>query len=337
MDDNAVKALFLPFENGEVPHPADGESWLFLNAGLPLASDFRWQDHLECVQGFRPAFVQLKQSGYRVAPENRSFPCSGALVLLGKHRELNRRNVLAAIEQTLPGAAILVAGAKTSGVQSMRKEMSLLVSIGQSLSKYHAQVFWFSRPEKRVPVSLQPAVNIFVGEHGFETAPGMFSHKAIDAGSALLAAYLKDVKGKVADFGAGWGYLSAELLLKCKGVSSLDLYDADYAALEAARRNLQRLQTSTPLGFHWLDLSREPVPPVYDFVIMNPPFHTGRSADTGLGERFIAAASKALKLGGRMLMVANKQLSYENTLQTSFRMFERIGEDRQYKVIRAAK
>ena len=337
MDDGVVKTLFLPFEKGDVPHPADGESWLFLNAGLPPVTEFRWQDCLECVQGFRPIFLQLKQSGYRAAPERASSQYTGALVLLGKHRERNRSNILAAIEQTRPGAAILVAGAKTSGVQSMRKEMSPLVSLDQSLSKYHAQVFWFSRPEKPVPVSLQAAVKFFVGEHAFETAPGMFSHKAVDAGSALLAAHLKDVKGKAADFGAGWGYLSAELLLKCKDVSSIDLYEADYAALEAAQTNLHRLQMSTPLGFHWLDLSREPVPPVYDFVVMNPPFHTGRSADTRLGERLIAAASKALKPGGHMLMVANKQLAYENTLQASFRMFERIGEDRQYKVIRAAK
>jgi hypothetical protein len=40
----------------------------------------------------------------------------------------------------------------------------------------------------------------------------MFSHDRIDAGSELLASRLpNDFKGDVADFGAGWGYLSVEL------------------------------------------------------------------------------------------------------------------------------
>ena len=39
----------------------------------------------------------------------------------------------------------------------------------------------------------------------------MFSHGRIDPGSRLLAEALPaDLSGKVADFCAGWGYLSAE-------------------------------------------------------------------------------------------------------------------------------
>ena len=70
---------------------------------------------------------------------------------------------------------------------------------------------------------------------------------------------------------------------------------------------------------------------------MNPPFHTGRSAEASIGQRMIAAAAKALKPGGRLLMVANRELPYEDTLQRAFRRFERIDEDRQYKVIKAVK
>jgi 16S rRNA (guanine1207-N2)-methyltransferase len=51
----------------------------------------------------------------------------------------------------------------------------------------------------------------------------------------------------------------------------------------------------------------------------------------------ILAASKALRPGGRLAMVANKQLPYEDTLQRAFRKFERIEEDRQFKIIRALK
>ncbi len=40
----------------------------------------------------------------------------------------------------------------------------------------------------------------------------MFSHDRIDAGSRLLAECLPETaKGVAADFGAGWGYLAAQL------------------------------------------------------------------------------------------------------------------------------
>ena len=49
----------------------------------------------------------------------------------------------------------------------------------------------------------------------FRTAPGMFSHDRIDAGSRLLAECLPETaKGAAADFGAGWGYLVGACLRK---------------------------------------------------------------------------------------------------------------------------
>ena len=150
MDDGAVKTLFLPFENGDLPFPAEGARFVFLNAEPPLSSDHRWQDSLDCVQGFRTDFLALQTAGYQVTPQVGEGQFSGALVLLGKHRELNRSNIFRALERTLPGGPVLVAGAKTSGVQAMRKEMTELVPIEQTLSKNHAQVFWCLRPESWV-------------------------------------------------------------------------------------------------------------------------------------------------------------------------------------------
>jgi 16S rRNA (guanine1207-N2)-methyltransferase len=337
LDEGAVRTLFLPFENGGLPFPAEDARFLFLNATPPPASEHTWQSSLDCVQGFRTDFLALQEAGYQVTPELGGAQFSGALVLLGKHRELNRSNIYAALECTLPGGPVLVAGAKTSGVQAMRKELAELLPVEQSLSKNHALVFWCLRPESWVspPVAVQETVSS--DDMEFNAAPGMFSHKAADAGSQMLARNLGEVKGKAADFGAGWGYLSAVVLKKAPGVTALDLFEADFAALDAARVNIVACGSQTPAAFHWRDLLAEPVEMIYDAVIMNPPFHTGRSAEASIGQRMITAAAKALKPGGRLLMVANRELPYEDTLQRAFRRFERIDEDRQYKIIRAVK
>jgi 16S rRNA (guanine1207-N2)-methyltransferase len=336
LDDGAVRTLFLPFENGDLPFPAEGARFLFLNAEPPV-SEHKWRNSLDCVQGFRTDFLALQSAGYSVLPEAGSGKFSGALVMLGKHRQLNRSNIYKALEATLPGGPAVVAGAKTMGVQAMRKELAELLPVAQTLSKNHAQVFWSLRPESWVSPPLAAQQTISADGIQFETSPGMFSHKAADAGSQMLARHLGEVKGRAADFGAGWGYLSAMLLKHAPGVTALDLFEADYAALEAAKTNLSARDYQTPATFHWHDLLAEPVPAAYDAVIMNPPFHTGRSAEASIGQRMINAAAKALKPGGRLLMVANRELPYEDTLQRAFRRFERIDEDRQYKIIRAVK
>jgi len=338
VDDNAVKTLFLPFEQDAVPAPKAGEHWLFLNAEVPHGDNGDFQSFLTCVQGFRPKFLDLHRGGYATLPElDGSANFAGALVLLGKHRNENRRNIHLALERALNGAPVLIAGARTSGIESMRKEMSKLLPIEASWSKHHAQVFQLRRTVNWIAPAPQSAVRLESNGLSFKTASGMFSHTTVDAGSALLAEYLGSLTGQCADFGAGWGYLSCMAAIKSEGIETLHLFEADYPSLRAAEANVTSLFRNRSASFNWTDLAQEPPKDKFDFIIMNPSFHIGRRADAGIGKRMIEVASASLRPGGQLLLVANKQLAYEDTLQKSFRRFERIGEDRVYKVIRAVR
>ena len=57
---------------------------------------------------------------------------------------------------------------------------------------------------------------------------------------------------------------------------------------------------------------------VMDAVVMNPPFHEGRKADPELGQAFIEAAAGMLGAKGKLYMVANRHLPYEETLERLF-------------------
>ena len=68
---------------------------------------------------------------------------------------------------------------------------------------------------------------------------------------AACRALAADLSGRAADLGAGFGYLSAELLARCPGITALDLYEAEARALDLARRNLatrSRGRRSTSTG-----------------------------------------------------------------------------------------
>ena len=121
---------------------------------------------------------------------------------------------------------------------------------------------------------------------------------ASDAGSKLLAESLPDnLSGRVADFCAGWGYLASEVAGRFPKVKALDLYEADFSSLEAAKANLAEIK-SPPVRFFWHDLAGEPVAERYDAIVMNPPFHLGRRAEPELGQAIIRTAISSLKSGG---------------------------------------
>lgn len=325
----AAKTLFLAFEKGEIGHPDDDSKWVFLNASIPGNVDRTLIRFLRCEQHDRGLWLDLSDK-HAAFLDREEGEYAGGLVLLTKHKRENQTNIIRANEMVADGGKILVAGDKAQGISSIRKWVSQRTEVGGSLAKNHATVFWFD-----ADVSNQWDTQVERSEIGeFETAPGMFSAGKIDTGSALLAEFINDqIMGDVADFGAGWGYLSHKIAAKA-APKSLELFESHLPSLEAARTNLVKI-TDFPIGYNWTDLTREPVSRRFDHIIMNPPFHTGRQTERSLGEMFIEAAAKSLKPGGNVLLVANTGLQYEHKLNACFKNVQLLQRRDGFKVFRA--
>jgi 16S rRNA (guanine1207-N2)-methyltransferase len=336
MVSDALRTLFYPFETQALPPLGKGARVVFLGAepGFRLPSDFQVALHL--VQGFRPSFRVLRSIGLDVEARAAGKDYAAALVLAGRHRGQNELRVAQALERTVPGGLIVVAGGKDDGIASLRKAVGDLVELDGYLPKYHGGVFWLHRPADIQAASALRASNpsrLIDGR--FRTAPGMFSYEKIDPGSRFLVESLPgDLHGQVADFCAGWGYLSAEIAGRFPAVTGIDLYEADFESLEAAKANVGA--DGTELGFFWVDLMAEPVERRYDTIVMNPPFHRGRAAEPEVGASIIRAAARALKPSGRLFMVANRQLPYEATLASAFASHAELARDGAFKVLTAA-
>jgi 16S rRNA (guanine1207-N2)-methyltransferase len=138
--------------------------------------------------------------------------------------------------------------------------------------------------------------------------------------------------GKVADLGAGWGYL-ARAILAHPGVKRLDLVEAEADALTCARINI----TDERARFHWADATTFRPETLLDAVVMNPPFHHGRDADPGLGAAFIQAARRMLAPNGGLWLVANRHLPYDAALSAAFLEHREVAGDSAFRVIHAIK
>ncbi|WP_265516100.1 class I SAM-dependent methyltransferase [Nitratireductor luteus] len=327
-----LRTLLFPFERGVLDTPADGRSLaLGPDAGFRLPGEFGGT--LALVQGFRPDHLALANAGFEVTAEATGENYDNALVFLGRHRRENEARLMEALMRVRPGGLIVAAGTKKDGAGSFRKRIETLLPITDHASKYHGVVFWLTRPDaiaEEIVAALQPQSP---AADGFQTALGGFSDDGIDRGSQLLADNLPgDIKGHVADFGAGWGYLSVAVAKLCS-VTQIDLYEAHHGSLEAARHNMARMAAGMPCRLFWRDLASEPTEMRYDAIVMNPPFHTGRAAEPDIGKTLIAKAAKALKPGGRLFLVANRPLPYEGAMEACFSRHGEICRDSAFKVL----
>ncbi|WP_163270670.1 class I SAM-dependent methyltransferase [Chelativorans alearense] len=331
---DALPTLLFPFERGLLDAPRAGERVVFFGAaaGLRLPPDFAAD--LQVVQGSRPDYLALERAGFSVAPQAKGEGYDAALLFLGRHRRENEEQLTEALRRVRPDGLILAAGTKRDGAAGVAKRLAELLPLEDRLSKHHGIVFWLRRPavlgEAALAALASPAGT---APEGYETAVGGFSEDGADPGSRLLADSLpSDLAGAVADFAAGWGYLSLRLA-KRPSITAIDLYEAHHASLEAAKRNLAAHAPEAACSFFWHDLLSEPVTRRYDAIVMNPPFHRSRAAEPDMGRAMIGVAANALAPGGRLFLVANRPLPYEAAIASSFKHHGEICRDTTYKVL----
>lgn len=332
--DNDLQTLFLPLENGDVR--MEGRV-LFMGAqSHPMLSAL----DVDVWQVWNPLAAPLSAS-----PDLPDGPYAHVLVLLPKQVDEAKYWIALALDRLHTGGTLLAAAANDAGGNRIEKWFAEAGLTPQSHSKNKARAVWAQKPSTLSPI-LQDWMNAgyvqdieFGDALSLKSQPGVFSWDRLDEGSRLLTAHLPaNIGGNVADFGSGIGYLSHYLLSNRSGIGNLHLLEADARALACSRQNLADVQGKSTLHFHWADLTApvQGLPPL-DFIVMNPPFHTGKKTDAVLGQRFIATASHHLKKRGELWMVANAHLPYEKLLAEKFQNVTCVIQEYGYKIIRAIK
>ncbi len=327
--DRLVQAIL----SGDLDIPESGDI-LVIRGASGLLADVVEPVRLIFEQSFRPTHDALGRAGLRVTPCAEG-PAMLAVVTLTRSRAENLGNVARALALLPCGATLVLDGAKTDGVDSLARQVGAALPLSGRYAKSHGLLAWLIRPAILPAAVAEWAAGAAPSRNsdGHLTAPGLFSPEGPDPGSRRLAAALDGrLKGRVADLGAGWGWLASEALARCPAITAIDLFDAEARAVDCARANVADPRAT----FHWADVRILGKPAEsYDAVIANPPFHQGRAAEPDIGAAFIAAAARVMKASGRLLMVANRQLPYEAALDVAFARWERLSEDKLYKVLAA--
>lgn len=339
--DAAAEAL-LAILDGTALLPPGARKLLWRNArdgaALQRAGHAGWV--LE--QTFKPFADALLRHGFEVRAPHADERFDVIAITPPRQRDAARALYADALPRLVPGGRLVVAVANNQGAGAAASDLTALLGPLESASRRKCRVLWTTPRDVDATLAAHWRAEDevqHIADGAWWSRPGLFAWDHVDDASALLAAYLpEDLAGRAADLGAGFGFLAATLLTRCRAITSVDLYEADQRALEPAERNLARAvaqRGSGSFAVHWHDVTQG-IDAHYDVIAMNPPFHVDRREWPELGQAFIERAADALLPHGRLLLVANRQLPYEATLAARFASVRVLAEDVGFKALEAA-
>jgi len=262
---------------------------------------------------------------------------SGAVLFLPKSRELCDY-LLASLASALPaGASLFLVGEKRAGVESSAKRLRDFGQPRKLDSARHCQLWQVEVHSPPTAPQLGDVARRYQLENSdgpltVISLPGVFSHGALDSGSALLSEHLDGLpSGHLLDFGCGAGVIGA-LLKRRYPDSRVSLLDVDAFALHSSRLTLQANDLEAEL------IAGDGIaaaPFGLSAIISNPPFHQGVRTDYRTSEALLSEAALHLLPGGELRLVANSFLRYPPLIEAHLGSCQTLAEDKGFRIYRA--
>jgi 16S rRNA (guanine1207-N2)-methyltransferase len=180
-----------------------------------------------------------------------------------------------------------------------------------------------------------------INEHSMQiySLPGVFGHKQLDPGTAILleqlsADYLAKTRGHIYDFACGTGIIGcylAKAIVKAKHVTMSDICAlATYCSEQSAWLNEVAVDVIACSGVAQLERK-------FDLIVSNPPFHEGIQQDYSITDNFIKQAFSRSHQYASIVIVANRFLPYPNILDAIYSGFTEMAASPKYRVYSAKK
>jgi len=266
--------------------------------------------------------------------------CFGLATLrLPKGREALDMSLQAVLSRVEPGGQLFVYGANDEGVRSLEPRLAeWLEDVLTLATRRHSRV-WAGRVPAESPGireelrDWEETVSLDVpgGSLSLISAPGLFAHGRLDAGTRLLLEALASMPklkpgGTVLDYGCGAGTVTLAMARDDRRASFHGV-DRDALAIHMAERNAP--DAHWHLGDGW-----SAVPPeiVFDLVVSNPPLHQGKDQELGQLAALVEGSTRRLARRGRLVLVTQRPLPLGPMLNERFADVGIARENRSYRV-----
>ncbi len=249
-----------------------------------------------------------------------------------------------------PGGRCYIAGANNEGIKSAAGAIETLFGNARVLARdsSHRVISAVKRAAEYtlpdgVDVAILDSRNFREGDATLRgrryrlcSRPGVFSWEHVDEATSILADVMEIRKGNsVLDLGCGSGALSLVASSLSAG-GRITMVDADIEAVLSATRSAE---ANGIVGWRALasDVAGSVLGERFDVVVTNPPFHVGKATDLDVPMQFISDAHDVLVPGGRMFLVANRTLPYEQAIKHRFGNVVNPHDGPRFKVLTATR
>ena len=273
-------------------------------------------------------FVQADFAGLE------SATCEAAFLHLSRGREIQEEMLRLTAAMLRPGGRLVFVGATREGVKSALKlAQTIFGRAGIVVRKggYHAGLATRPDGDFHLPTIGRSERDIVV-----DSAPtrlvsytGAFAADRLDEGAAALIAGMKIPSGAhVLDLGCGTGLVGLAALRRG---AQATLTDVSARAVLSARETLAANGHPDVPVVHACGAATVETA-TCDIVVANPPFHQGHGLNFEVAQFFIEEATRVLRAGGRLYLVANAFLNYEPWLRTHFAKVQQVRNDQRFRV-----
>jgi 16S rRNA G1207 methylase RsmC len=273
-------------------------------------------------------------------------PASFDLVLchLPRGRDIQRELIRGGARVLRPGGRFYFVASVNVGIKgavAYARELFGRCGVVRQKKGYH--VAMTVRPDEMDPPSLRAGyvthtvvLDVLDGvETSLVSKPGVFAWDRLDEGTARLTDSMAVSAGdRVLDLGCGTGLAGLAAARRIPH-GTVVLVDSDLRAVRSARYTLEandipNADVRLSDGVSRI-ISQEP----FDVVIINPPFHQGREVDYNVAHQFVRDSRRILRPGGRLFLVANRFIGYDDLIRQTFGNVDIAYEGSGYHVLTA--
>ena len=235
------------------------------------------------------------------------------------------------------GGALYLAGQRNRGIRSFAAYLHAVFGNSRRAGRVGRVEVYSAKKEQNDPHQA-PVDNRITFElrdlpgspYSVETRAGVFSRDGLDDGTRFLIGCMEvRPTDHILDWGCGWGALGmVAARLSAKGYATL--VDSNIRAVSCAEENLRRNRICNAV-VHVGDARVFDRREKFDLIVSNPPFHDGNAAAHPL----IEGAFRALRPGGRLMLVVMRPESYLRHIRRVFGQGEIMAQKDGYVVLEA--
>jgi 16S rRNA G1207 methylase RsmC len=167
----------------------------------------------------------------------------------------------------------------------------------------------------------------------------VFSRENLDIGARFMLEQFEKLPSaqNIIDLGCGNGVLGVmakKTLPECR----LTFIDESYMAIDSAKINyIAAINNDLDASFIIADSLTDVTLDKPDLILCNPPFHQHNTVGDHIAWRMISQSYKALKRGGQLWVIGNRQLSYHSKIERLFGNCETIAANKKFVVLAGTK